>query len=298
MSIIVGDDTKLLVQGITGNEGKFHTAQMIDYGTKVVAGVVPGRGGQNYLERPIYNTVHDAVQEVGANTSIIFVPAAFAPDAALESIDAGIKTVIVITEGIPVLDMMKVYWEAKRRGVRLIGPNCPGVISPGKAKVGIMPGHIHRPGRIGVVSRSGTLTYEVVNELTVNGYGQSSCIGIGGDPIIGTSFIDALGLFQEDKGTDAVIMIGEIGGTDEEAAAQFIKEKMNKPVIGFIAGLTAPPGKRMGHAGAIISGGRGTAVEKVAALKTAGVSVAQRPDQITGLLKERKIMPELEKAAV
>lgn len=291
MSVIVDDTTRLIVQGITGNEGRFHTAQMIDYGTNVVAGVVPGRGGQSYLERPIYNTVAEAVAEVGANTSIIFVPAVFAADAALESIGSGIKTVIIITEGIPTLDMMKVYWEGNRAGIQLIGPNCPGVISPGKAKVGIMPGHIHRPGHVGVVSRSGTLTYEIVNELTINGYGQSTCLGIGGDPIIGTNFVDALKLFEADDDTEAVIMIGEIGGTDEEDAARYVKEHMTKPVLGFIAGRTAPPGKRMGHAGAIVSGGKGTAAEKVAALIGAGISVAELPDQITGLLAERGISP-------
>ncbi len=291
MSVIVDDSTRLIVQGITGNEGRFHTAQMIDYGTNVVAGVVPGRGGESYLERPIYNTVAEAVAEVGANTSIIFVPAVFAADAALESIGSGIKTVIIITEGIPTLDMMKVYWEGNRAGIRLIGPNCPGAISPGKAKVGIMPGHIHRPGHVGVVSRSGTLTYEIVNELTINGYGQSTCLGIGGDPIIGTNFVDALKLFEADDDTEAVIMIGEIGGTDEEDAAQYVKEHMTKPVLGFIAGRTAPPGKRMGHAGAIVSGGKGTAAEKVAALTGAGISVAELPDQIAGLLAERGINP-------
>ncbi len=291
MSIIVDRQTRLLVQGITGTEGKFHAAQMIDYGTNVVGGVVPGRGGQTFLERPVYNTVLEAVEEVGANASIIFVPAPFAPDAALEAIEAGIRTIVIITEGIPTLDMMKVYWEARRVGVRLIGPNCPGVMSPGQAKVGIMPAHIHRPGRIGVISRSGTLTYEVVHELTLNGYGQSTSIGIGGDPIIGTSFVDALELFQEDAETDAVVMIGEIGGTDEESAAEAIATRFTKPVVGFVAGLTAPPGKRMGHAGAIISGGRGTAAEKVAALRTAGVSMAERPDQIAGLLKERGLQP-------
>ena len=292
MSIIVDKETRLVVQGITGNEGKFHTAQMIDYGTNVVAGVVPTRGGQTYLERPIYNTVRQAVEEVKANASIIFVPAAFAADAALESIDAGIDVVIIITEGIPTLDMMKVYWAAKQAGVRVIGPNCPGIISPGKTKIGIMPGHIHKPGRIGVISRSGTLTYEIVNELTINGYGQSTCMGIGGDPIIGTSFVDALALFESDDDTEAVIIIGEIGGTDEEAAAAYVSEKMSKTVLGFIAGLTAPPGKRMGHAGAIISGGRGTAAEKVAVLKSSGIDVAERPDQIADLLKARGHKPQ------
>lgn len=289
MSIIVDENSRVVVQGITGNEGKFHTGQMIDYGTPVVAGVVPGRGGQTYLERPIYNTVNEAVKEVGANTSIIFVPAAFAMDAALESIDAGIETVIIITEGLPTLDMMKVYHESRRVGTRVIGPNCPGIISPGKAKVGIMPAHIHKPGRVGVISRSGTLTYEMVNELTTNGYGQSSCIGIGGDPIIGTSFVDALALFEADDATDAIIMIGEIGGTDEETAAAYVKDNMKKPVFGFIAGRTAPPGKRMGHAGAIISGGTGTAEEKVKAMEAAGIAVAERPDQISQLLKNKGI---------
>ena len=253
---------------------------------------MPGKGGQTYLERPIYNTVREAVAEVRANASIIFVPAAFATDAALEAIDAGLAVVIIITEGIPIIDMMKVYWEAKRAGVRLVGPNCPGAMSPGKAKVGIMSAHIHRPGSIGVVSRSGTLTYEVVQELTTHGYGQSTCVGIGGDPIVGSSFIDVLTLFEQDPQTRAVIMIGEIGGTEEEEAAAFIADKMSKPVIGFIAGLTAPAGKRMGHAGAIISGGRGTAAEKVAALRNAGVGVAERPDQIADLLGKADIAPE------
>lgn len=292
MSIIVDENTRLLVQGITGGEGRFHTAQMIDAATNVVGGVVPGKGGQTYLERPIYNTVREAVAEVRANASIIFVPAAFATDAALEAIDAGLAVVIIITEGIPIIDMMKVYWEAKRAGVRLVGPNCPGAMSPGKAKVGIMSAHIHRPGSIGVVSRSGTLTYEVVQELTTHGYGQSTCLGIGGDPIVGSSFIDVLTLFEQDPQTRAVIMIGEIGGTEEEEAAAFIADKMSKPVIGFIAGLTAPAGKRMGHAGAIISGGRGTAAEKVAALRNAGVGVAERPDQIADLLGKANIAPE------
>ena len=292
MSIIVDENTRLLVQGITGGEGRFHTAQMIDAATNVVGGVVPGKGGQTYLERPIYNTVREAVAEVRANASIIFVPAAFATDAALEAIDAGLAVVIIITEGIPIIDMMKVYWEAKRAGVRLVGPNCPGAMSPGKAKVGIMSAHIHRPGSIGVVSRSGTLTYEVVQELTTHGYGQSTCLGIGGDPIVGSSFIDVLTLFEQDPQTRAVIMIGEIGGTEEEEAAAFIADKMSKPVIGFIAGLTAPAGKRMGHAGAIISGGRGTAAEKVAALRNAGVGVAERPDQIADLLGKADIAPE------
>jgi len=286
MSILVDQNTRLIIQGITGNEGQFHGEQMIAYGTNVVGGVVPGRGGETCLDRPVFNTVSDAVKATGANATVVYVPAAFAADAALEAIDAGLPLVVVITEGIPTLDMMTVYWEARHRGTVVIGPNCPGVISPGKAKVGIMPGHIHRPGRIGVISRSGTLTYEVVHELTTNGFGQSTCIGIGGDPIVGTSFVDALEKFAADDETDAVVMIGEIGGTDEETAAEYIKTNFRKPVVGFIAGLTAPPGKRMGHAGAIIAGGKGTAAEKIAALEAAGIPVAQRPDQIAGLVKK------------
>ncbi|MCX7011258.1 MAG: succinate--CoA ligase subunit alpha, partial [Candidatus Sumerlaeota bacterium] len=248
--------------------------------------VTPGKGGQTSLGVPVFDTVQEAVEATGANATIIYVPAPFAPDAALEAIAAGLKVVVLITEGIPTNDMMTVYWEARAAGVRLVGPNCPGVISPGKAKVGIMPGHIHKPGRIGVVSRSGTLTYEVVHELSTNGLGQSTCIGIGGDPIVGTSFIDALALFKDDPETDAVVMIGEIGGTDEEAAADWFQRNMTKPVAGFIAGHTAPPGKRMGHAGAIISGGTGTAAEKVKALNAAGISVATRPDEISGLVRK------------
>ncbi len=286
MSIIVDKNTRLIIQGITGNEGQFHGEQMIKYGTKVVAGVVPGKGGQTSLGVPVFNTVSEAKEKTDANASVIYVPAAFATDAALEAIDAGIKVVVCITEGIPTLDMVKVYWEAKANNVILIGPNCPGVISPGKCKVGIMPGHIHFEGRIGVVSRSGTLTYEIVNELTKSRLGQSTCIGIGGDPIIGTKFIDALKLFKNDPETDAVVMIGEIGGTDEEKAAEYIKKEFNKPVVGFIAGLTAPPGKRMGHAGAIISGGTGTAKEKIKALNSANIPVAERPDQIASLVSE------------
>jgi succinyl-CoA synthetase alpha subunit len=278
MSILVDRDTRLVIQGISGNEGRFHGQQMIAYGTRVVAGVVPGRGGETVLDVPVFNTMKQAVAETEANASIVYVPAAFAADAAIE---------VIITEGIATLDMVKVYWFAKGRGVRVIGPNCPGVISPGKAKVGIMPGHIHKEGRIGLISRSGTLTYEIVKELTLHGLGQSTCIGIGGDPIIGTSFVDALELFEQDAETDAVVILGEIGGTDEEQAAEFVKAKMSKPVVGFIAGLTAPPGKRMGHAGAIISGGKGTAKEKIAALGAAGIPVAERPDQIAGLVRER-----------
>ena len=287
MSILVDKDTRLIIQGISGNEGKFHGQQMIAYGTKVVGGVVPGRGGESVLDVPVFNTMVDAVKATDANTSIVYVPAKFAADAALESIDSGVKLVVIITEGIPTLQMVKVYRHAKHMGVRVIGPNCPGLISPGKAKVGIMPGHIHKEGRIGLISRSGTLTYEIVKELTVHALGQSTCIGIGGDPIIGTSFTDALELFENDPDTDAVVMIGEIGGTDEETAAEYVKNSMKKPVVGFIAGLTAPPGKRMGHAGAIISGGKGTAKEKIAALNDANIPVAERPDQVPGLVKQK-----------
>jgi succinyl-CoA synthetase alpha subunit len=287
MSILVDRDTRLLIQGISGNEGKFHGQQMIAYGTRVVGGVVPGRAGETVLDVPVYDTMKTAVAQTEANASIIYVPAQFASEAALEAIGSGVKLVVIITEGIPTQDMIKVYWYAKQQGVRVIGPNCPGIISPGKAKVGIMPGHIHKEGRIGLISRSGTLTYEIVKELTVHGLGQSTCIGIGGDPVIGTTFVDALELFENDSETDAVVMIGEIGGTDEETAAEFVKSKMRKPVVGFIAGLTAPPGKRMGHAGAIISGGKGTAKEKISALNNAGIPVAERPDQVAGLVKEK-----------
>jgi succinyl-CoA synthetase alpha subunit len=287
MSILVDRDTRLIIQGISGNEGKFHGQQMIAYGTKVVGGVVPGRAGQTVLDVPVFNTMKDAVRETEANVSIVYVPARFAADAALEAIDSGVKLVVIITEGIPTLDMVKVYWSAKEKGVRVIGPNCPGVISPGKAKIGIMPGHIHKEGRIGLISRSGTLTYEIVKELSVHGLGQSTCIGIGGDPIIGTTFVDALELFEADPETDLVVMMGEIGGTDEELAAEFVKTRMKKPVVGFIAGLTAPPGKRMGHAGAIISGGKGTAKDKIAALNSANIPVAERPDQVPELVKQK-----------
>jgi succinyl-CoA synthetase alpha subunit len=293
MSILVDGDTRLIIQGITGNEGRFHGQQMIAYGTKVVAGVVPGKGGETVLEVPIFNTMKEAVRETEANASIVYVPARFAADAAVEAIGSGVKLVVVITEGIPTLDMVKVYWYSRDRSVRLVGPNCPGVISPGKAKVGIMPGHIHKQGRIGVVSRSGTLTYEIVKELTLYGLGQSSCLRIGGDPVVGTSFVDALELFQADPETDAVVMIGEIGGTDEELAADFVRSRMTKPVVGFIAGLTAPPGKRMGHAGAIISGGKGTAREKIEALRQAGIPVAQRPDEVPGLIREALHSPKV-----
>ena len=286
MSVLVDSNTRLVVQGITGGEGTFHTKQMIEYGTNVVAGVTPGKGGTMYqgnekdkLARPVpvYNTVGEAVMKEKANVSVIFVPAAFAADAIMEAAEAGVALVVTITEGIPANDMVKVYEYLKVRGVRMIGPNCPGIITPGQAKVGIMPGFIHKPGRVGLISRSGTLTYEAVWQLTERGIGQSTCIGIGGDPVIGTRFIDAVKLFNEDPGTDAMIMIGEIGGTAEEEAAEYIKRHVKKPVVGFIAGQTAPPGRRMGHAGAIISGGKGTAAEKFAAMRAAGIHVVESP---------------------
>ncbi len=280
MSIFVGDNTRLVVQGITGREGQFHTRQCVAYGTKVVAGVTPGKGGQSVDSIPVFNTVLQAKRDAGANVSMIFVPPAFAADAIMESADAGMDVVVCITEGIPVLDMMKAYHFLKGTSSRLIGPNCPGVISPGKCKVGIMPAPIHKPGNVGVVSRSGTLTYEVVDQLTKNGIGQSTCIGIGGDPIIGTNFIDALTAFQQDPETEAIIMVGEIGGSAEEDASAFIRENVTKPVIGFIAGLTAPPGRRMGHAGAIISGSSGTAQAKIAAMEAAGLTVVRNLGQI------------------
>ena len=277
MSILIDKSTRLVVQGITGVEGSFHTEQMIEYGTKVVGGVTPGKGGTKQLNVPVFNTVAEAVEKEGANTSVIFVPAAFAPDAVIEAADAGIRLVVCITEGIPVKDMVGVYDYLKKKNVRMVGPNCPGVISPGKAKVGIMPGFIHRKGTVGLISRSGTLTYEAVAQVTVQGYGQSTCVGIGGDPIIGTKFIDALQLFKDDEQTEAVVMIGESGGTAEEEAAAYIKKYFDKPVVGFIAGRTAPPGRRMGHAGAIISGGHGTADEKMSAMKKAGIVVVESP---------------------
>ena len=287
MSILVGKHTRLLVQGITGREGAFHTQQMIEYGTNVVAGVTPGKGGEWAVGNvPVFDTVKEAVEATGANTSIIYVPARFAPDAIIEAADAGIELIVCITENIPVLDMVQVRAYLDTTSTRLIGPNCPGLITPGEAKVGIMPGHIHTPGTIGIVSRSGTLTYEVVYALTARGIGQSTAVGIGGDPIIGTKFIDVLQLFQDDPGTDQVVLIGEIGGTDEQMAAEFIANHMTKPVTGFIAGQTAPPGRRMGHAGAIISGGEGTAAEKIAALKAAGAQVARHPDEIAALVAE------------
>ena len=288
MSILVNKDTRLLVQGITGREGAFHTEQMIAYGTPVVAGVTPGKGGTWGVGNvPIFETVNEAVTATGANTSIIYVPAKFAPDAILEAADAGVPLIICITEGIPALDMMKVRAYLDTTKSRLIGPNCPGLITPGEAKVGIMPGHIHTRGRVGVVSRSGTLTYEVVYALTLRGIGQSTAVGIGGDPINGTSFVDVLKLFENDPETRQVVMIGEIGGTDEEKAAEFIAAKMTKPVTAFIAGQTAPPGKRMGHAGAIISGGKGTAADKIAALQAAKVRVACHPGEIAEMVAER-----------
>jgi succinyl-CoA synthetase alpha subunit len=288
MSILVNKDTRLVVQGITGREGAFHTEQMIAYGTKVVAGVTPGKGGGWAVGNvPIFDSVHEAVAATGANTSIIYVPAKFAPDAILEAADAGVALIICITEGVPALDMLKVRAYLDRTSSRLIGPNCPGLITPGEAKVGIMPGHIHTRGNVGLVSRSGTLTYEVVHALTLRGIGQSTAVGIGGDPINGTSFVDCLAMFENDPETRQVVMIGEIGGTDEEKAAEFIAAKMSKPVTAFIAGQTAPPGKRMGHAGAIISGGKGTAADKIAALEAARVRVAKHPAEIAELVAER-----------
>ena len=286
MSILVDEKTKVIVQGITGRDGSFHTKQMIEYGTKVVAGVTPGKGGQVAEGVPVFNSVKEAVAETDADASVIYVPPAFAADALLEAVDSGVELVVCITEGLPVNNMLKVFNYLKTKKTRLIGPNCPGIISPGKTKLGILPASIHAQGNIGLVSRSGTLTYEVVFALTNAGLGQSTCIGIGGDPVIGTNFIDTLRLFQDDPETEAIVLIGEIGGTDEEKAADFIKEYVTKPVVAFIAGRTAPPGKRMGHAGAIISGGKGTADEKIEALNNAGIPVAQIPQDIPKLLKE------------
>ncbi len=281
MSILIDENTKILVQGITGGEGSFHTEQMIEYGSKVVAGVTPGKGGQKFQDKiSIYNTVADAVTQTGATASTIFVPPPFAADAILEAASAGIKVIVCITEGIPALDMLNVYQFVKSQGAYLIGPNCPGVISPERSKMGIMPGFIHKRGNVGVISRSGTLTYEAVGQLTSRGIGQSTCLGIGGDPIIGTRFIDALTLFKDDPQTDIIVMIGEIGGTAEEEAATWIKENLKKPVVSFIAGQTAPPGRRMGHAGAIISGGKGTASEKMKVLSDAGIHVCKSPADI------------------
>jgi succinyl-CoA synthetase alpha subunit len=288
MSVFIDTSTKLVVQGITGRDGSFHTRQMIEYGTQVVAGVTPGKGGQRFEGTvPIFDTVAQAVRETGANTSVIYVPPPFAADAMMEAADAGLAFIVCITEGVPVLDMTRVYPFVKERGARLLGPNCPGLISPGKSKVGIIPGRICTPGPVGLVSRSGTLTYEVVFQMTRAGIGQTTCVGIGGDPINGTNFIDCLDAFEKDRETTAVVMIGEIGGTDEQEAADFVKRRMKKPVVGFIAGQTAPPGRRMGHAGAIISGSTGTAAEKIQAFRDAGMGVAERPIDVVGLLKER-----------
>ena len=288
MSIFIDKTTTVIVQGITGRDGSFHTRQMIEYGTRVVAGVTPGKGGQLFDDKvPIFNTVAEAAKETGANTSVIYVPPMYAADAIMEAADAGVTLIVAITEGVPVLDMTRVYPFVKERGARLLGPNCPGLISPGKSKVGIIPGRICTPGPVGVVSRSGTLTYEIVYQLTRAGIGQTTCVGIGGDPINGTNFIDCLTAFEQDPETKAVAMMGEIGGTDEQNAAQFVKEHMTKPVVGFIAGQTAPPGRRMGHAGAIISGSAGTAAEKVQAFQDAGMGVARRPIDFVELIKAR-----------
>jgi succinyl-CoA synthetase alpha subunit len=291
MAIFIDENTTLLVQGITGRDGSFHAYQMMEYGTKVVGGITPGKGGQKFdgpdgRQVPIFDTVEQAVKETGANASVIYVPPPFAADAILEAADAQIPFIVAITEGVPVLDMMRVHAFVKDRGVRLLGPNCPGLISPGRSKVGIMPGSIVTPGPVGVVSRSGTLTYEFVYQLTQAGIGQTTCVGIGGDPINGTSFIDCLEAFEKDPDTKAVVMMGEIGGTDEQEAARFVSERMSKPVVGFIAGQTAPPGRRMGHAGAIISGSAGTAAEKIQAFEDNGIGVARKPSDVVGLIRD------------
>jgi succinyl-CoA synthetase alpha subunit len=291
MSIFIDGNTRLIVQGITGRDGSFHAFQMLEYGTKVVGGVTPGKGGQNFdgpngAKVPIFDTVADAVLETGANASVIYVPPPFAADAIMEAADARVPFIVCITEGVPVLDMTRVYAFVQDRGVRLLGPNCPGLLSPGKSKVGILPGQIATPGPVGVVSRSGTLTYELVYQLTQAGIGQTTCVGIGGDPINGTSFIDCLEAFEADPETRAVVMIGEIGGTDEQNAARYVRERMSKPVVGFIAGQTAPPGRRMGHAGAIISGSAGTAEEKIQAFEDNGIGVARKPSDVVGLIQK------------